>query len=124
MSDHIWTLRTPDGGASGLEFTRSLLQAHDVVLAHALPERVSAEVMTPEGRRVASAHNLAGGDATPMSRLEIEGESIRRRNIWPGRAELGLPVLLAGGEVGVLTAWWHADDLSEWRWSVEFHNHA
>jgi len=28
-----------------------------------------------------------------------------------------------GGEVGILTAWWNAEDGSSWRWQVEFYNH-
>jgi hypothetical protein len=31
-------------------------------------------------------------------------------------------VVLPGGEAGVLTAWWNAEDGSAWRWSVEFSN--
>jgi hypothetical protein len=33
-------------------------------------------------------------------------------------------VILPGGEIGILTAWWNADDGSEWRWSIELRNHA
>jgi len=25
--------------------------------------------------------------------------------------------------VGILTAWWHAEDFSSWRWSIELSNH-
>jgi hypothetical protein len=35
---------------------------------------------------------------------------------------VGRLVLLAGGEAGIVRAWWHADDHSEWTWQVEFHN--
>jgi hypothetical protein len=35
----------------------------------------------------------------------------------------GLPVLLAGGEVGLLQHWEHSQDHSWWRWSLEFSNH-
>jgi len=42
---------------------------------------------------------------------------------WPDDSDLGRIVLLPGGEAGVLTAWWHADDRSEWRWSIELYNH-
>ena len=33
-----------------------------------------------------------------------------------------VPVLLPGGEVGVLLSWRNAADESEWRWQVEFYN--
>jgi hypothetical protein len=29
----------------------------------------------------------------------------------------------AGGEVGILRSWRHADDRSWWQWSIEFSNH-
>ena len=35
----------------------------------------------------------------------------------------GALVILPGGEVGTLVAWWNAADGSEWRWRVEFYNH-
>jgi hypothetical protein len=35
-----------------------------------------------------------------------------------------VPVLLAGGEVGGLTAWWNAPDYAAWRWSIELCNHS
>jgi hypothetical protein len=47
---------------------------------------------------------------------------VRREDRWPTQADLGSLVILPGGEVGVLTAWWNADDGSAWRWSVEFSN--
>jgi hypothetical protein len=31
--------------------------------------------------------------------------------------------MLPGGETGELKQWWHAEDKSEWRWTVEFYNH-
>ncbi len=36
--------------------------------------------------------------------------------------DLGSPVLLPGGEVGILLSWRNAADESEWRWQVEFYN--
>ena len=40
----------------------------------------------------------------------------------PADHDLGSPVLLPGGEVGVLLSWRNAADESEWRWQVEFYN--
>jgi hypothetical protein len=58
-----------------------------------------------------------------MTELTLDDGGLRRAEIWPDEGHLGLPVLLPGGEVGILTAWQHADDHSWWRWSVEFSNH-
>jgi hypothetical protein len=57
-----------------------------------------------------------------MSRLTLRDGSIERRNVWPGRDDIGQPVILPGGEVGILKEWWNADDEKEWTWIVEFHN--
>ena len=57
-----------------------------------------------------------------MTRLTLEDGQVRREDRWPTQADLGSLVILPGGEVGVLTAWWNAEDGSAWRWSVEFSN--
>ena len=119
---HIWEIRNPDGGSTGLEVARGLMAPHDVVLAHALPERVDVEVIDGVGGRVASGRDLTGVETSPMSRLVIDEAVVRRDNVWPTEADLGTPVILPGGEVGILTAWWHELDRSAWRWSIELSN--
>jgi hypothetical protein len=59
-----------------------------------------------------------------MTVAELDGSTLRHSEVWPTQEHHGLPVLLAGGEVGILQAWQHAEDRSWWRWSVEFSNHA
>ena len=124
MGDRIWEIRNPDGAAMGLEVARGRSAEHDVMLAHAMPERIDITVTDPEGNVIASGHDLRHDAVTPISRLSFDGDTIHRENIWPSDADLGLPVILPGGEIGLLTAWWNADDGSEWRWSVELYNHA
>jgi hypothetical protein len=85
---------------------------------------ISVEVRDDDAAPVARADRLDADGETPMARLTIDGGTIRRTQIWPGDGDLGTPVILPGGEVGILTAWWHADDHSEWRWSIELHNRA
>ena len=46
----------------------------------------------------------------------------RRRFIWPGPEDIGKPVLLPGGEVGILQSWWNPPDKLEWRWQIELYN--
>ncbi len=121
---HIWEIRTPDGGANGLEFARGRMDAHDIVLAHALPTEIDVTVRDEDGNLVAYATHLHDDAMTPMARLQIEGSRVLRENYWPSGTDIGTPVILCGGEVGILTAWWHADDRSEWRWSIELYNHA
>lgn len=121
--DHIWEIRNPDGGMLGLEFAKAVMAGRDLVLAHALPERIDVEVRSPAGRRIAQGRNLADPHSSPIARLRIEGGGVSRANAWPAQEDIGLPVILAGGEVGILCEWWNADDKSEWRWKVEFSNH-
>ncbi|MHB1928237.1 MAG: PIG-L family deacetylase [Acidimicrobiales bacterium] len=73
------------------------------------------------GRRVSLLCFTAGEGSTLGASPELA--RITRSEVWPDEDHHGLPVLLAGGEVGVLTAWRHSDDHSWWQWSVEFSNH-
>jgi hypothetical protein len=123
MSDYVWELRNPDGGAMGLEFARGRSAPTDVMLGHALPERVDVEVRDEEGGVVARGLGLRDERSTPMSRLTLRDDEVSRENIWPGSEDLGRPVILPGGEIGILQSWWNAEDESEWRWVLELHNH-
>jgi hypothetical protein len=58
-----------------------------------------------------------------MARLTIGDGQITREDLWPENDDIGRPVILPGGEVGILLGWSNADDGSEWRWQVEFYNH-
>jgi hypothetical protein len=81
------------------------------------------EVRDDEGAPLARGDNLARTADTPMVRLTRRGETIAREDIWPGESDIGRPVILPGGEVGILLAWGNAPDEQEWRWRVEFYNH-
>jgi hypothetical protein len=125
MTDRIWEIRNPDGGSQGLEVARGRSGAHDTMLAHAMPERIDVTVTDPEGTMVSVGRDLRDDTcSTPISRLTVTRSGVRRENIWPTDEDVGLPVILPGGEIGVLTAWWNADDGSSWRWSIELQNHA
>ncbi|MEX2554538.1 MAG: hypothetical protein WEB06_02780 [Actinomycetota bacterium] len=123
MAVRIWEIRSPDGGSTGLEFARARMGVSDRVLVHSAPSRLDVEVYSESGEFIARGSGLEGSEPTPMARLTIDPSGVSREQIWPGTADLGLPVILPGGEVGVLTAWWNADDHSAWRWSIELSNH-
>jgi hypothetical protein len=123
MTVHIWEIRNPDGASMGLEVARGRMAPHTDVLAHALPERVEVEVFDEDGGLVARGRELPGRLDSPIARLWIRGDAVERENVWPDDSDLGKPVILPGGEVGILTAWWHAEDHSSWRWSIELSNH-
>jgi hypothetical protein len=75
------------------------------------------------GVRVAWGQDLPRTSDTPMARLRRASDTVTRADIWPSEADYGVPVLLAGGEVVRLTAWWNAPDYAAWRWSIELCNH-
>jgi hypothetical protein len=123
MTDRVWEIRNPDGGPQGLEIARGRSAAHDVMLTHAMPERIDVTITDPDGVVLATGRDLADEPSTPISRLTVSGRDVYRENVWPTDADLGLPVILPGGEIGILTAWWNAGDGSSWRWSIELQNH-
>jgi hypothetical protein len=118
----LWELRNPDGGATGLEWARAKVGILDRVLLHAAPERIDVEIHDEHGGIVAQGHDLRAEGSTPISRLTLTDGRFERENIWPSDDDLGTVVILPGGEAGILTAWWHADDHRSWRWSIELSN--
>jgi len=119
----IWDLWVPEVAAQGLSFARGRLDATDVLLVHATGPALSVEVRDDAGTVLARGTNLTRTANTPMARLTRVGATITREDVWPTEADHGRPVIVAGGEVGVLRAWWNAPDETEWRWSLELYNH-
>lgn len=124
MSDlHTWEIWYPGAGATGIPIARARIDPVDGVWAHALARKVAVTVRQGDDAVVARGENLAReGRFKPMTRLWLEGDAVQREDRWPTDDDLGAIVILPGGEAGVLTAWWNADDGMEWRWSVEFRN--
>ena len=119
-----WSIRSRDGGMNGLEFSRATTAGGFTrALVHAAPAQMSVTIRTDDGDLVAESDADRDGDYAPMTLLEIDGRSLRRREVWPTQEHHGMIVLLAGGEVGVLQSWQHADDQTSWRWTIEFSNH-
>jgi hypothetical protein len=124
--DEVWDLWVPQVGATGLSFARSRVDAGaagDRVLVHAAPSMLDVTVRGNDGSVRAEGRNLARGEPGPMSYLVRRGDRITLEDGWPSDQDLGRLVILPGGEAGILRAWWHAEDRSEWRWQVEFSNH-
>jgi hypothetical protein len=118
-----WELWYPDAAATGLPHARARIDPIDVVWAHAVPPKVSVTVRQGDDRVVARGEALErSGRYLPMTRLTLDRDTVAREDRWPGQDDLGAIVILPGGEAGVLTAWWNAEDGSAWRWSVEFSN--
>ena len=120
---HTWEIRYPGGGATGLEIARARIDPADAVWVHAVPRKLAVTVRERDDRVIARGEPLErDGPYLPMARLVLDGHTVRREDRWPTDADLGAIVILPGGEAGVLTAWWNAEDGSAWRWSVEFSN--
>ena len=120
---HTWELWYPGAGATGIHLARSRIDPVEVAWAHAVPRKVSVTVRQGDDRAIARGEALERtGPYLPMTRFALEDGAVRREDRWPTDADLGAIVILPGGEAGVLTAWWNAEDGSAWRWSVEFSN--
>ncbi|MBI4317359.1 MAG: hypothetical protein HY675_02620 [Chloroflexi bacterium] len=124
MGIEIWDLWYPNAAAQGLSFCRGRMSSSDAVLVHAAPDSLRVEVRLDDGRLLAFGYQLRrAGPYYPMTRLRRNGSRIHREDGWPIEEDIGRPVLLPGGEIGILLEWWNAADGSEWRWRVEFYNH-
>ena len=119
----IWDLWFPEAAAQGLPFARGRLQATSVLLVHAAPANLRVDVMDDDGKLLARGDNLRRTADAPIAQLSRKDARIERVDIWPSEHEIGMPVILAGGEVGILKAWWNDRDRHTWRWSIELFNH-
>lgn len=119
----IWDLWYPGAAAQGLSFARGRLDAAEILLVHAAPDELDVDVRSDRGEPLASASGLKRTADRPMARLTRQGGEIVREDCWPTREDIDRPVILPGGEVGILKQWWNADDESEWRWTIELYNH-
>lgn len=123
QSTEDWDIWYPKAGATGIPFGRGRIDTTAILLVHAAPPVLTASIYNQDGGRIGFGKDLEATDETPITRLTRQGATITRQDIWPTQDDLGLLVLLPGGEVGTLKAWWHAADHSEWRWQIELYNH-
>jgi len=117
-----WEVWYPKAAATGMLLAQGRLEATDRLIVHAVPDVMTVEVYDDQRRRVARGSDLARSQDTPMCLLRREGDTVTREDFWPREPDIGTPVLLPGGEVGILQSWWNAADKKEWRWQVEFYN--
>ena len=123
QGQQVWDLWIPDVGATGISFARGRLDATNVIIVHAAPEKLNVEVRDHQGNVLARGEDLPRTVNSPMARLRRQGSEITREDIWPTEADYGTRVIVAGGEVGTLQKWWNDTGQQEWRWSLEFYNH-
>jgi hypothetical protein len=119
-----WELWYPEAAATGMPFARARIDPATVLWVHAAPEVLAVTVREGDERVVARGEGLRRqGPQLPMTRLALAGDKVTREDRWPTKLDLENLVILHGGEVGHLVAWWNAPDGSEWRWRLEFYNH-
>jgi hypothetical protein len=118
----IWDLWYPNAAAQGIAFARGRLDDTDRLLVHAAPSVLDVDVRDDNGNLLARGEKLARTLESPVALLTLDGDRITRADLWPDEAHLGLPVILHGGEVGILKSWWHSVARDEWRWQLEFYN--
>ncbi|HVM25013.1 MAG TPA: hypothetical protein VM253_06410 [Candidatus Limnocylindrales bacterium] len=120
---HTWEIWYPGAGATGLEIARARIDPQQAVWVHAVARKVAVTVRQGDDRVIARGEPLTrDGAYVPMTRFRIEGDTVQREDRWPTDDDLGSVVILPGGEAGILTAWWNAEDRSAWRWSLELSN--
>lgn len=119
----VWDLWIPDAAAQGVSFARGRLDATGVLIVHAAPEKLTVEVFDDNRVLQARGVDLPRTANTPMARLTRRGNEVAREDIWPSASDYGVPVILAGGEVGILQQWWNDVEHQEWRWGLQFYNH-
>ena len=125
MANWTWSLRSREGAMNGLEFARATTASGFTrALIHAAPAQLWLEIVDGQDNLIARGEELDRiGDYLPMTMLMIDDGVISRSEVWPDESHYGLPVFLAGGEVGLLQEWHHSEDHSWWRWSLQFANH-
>ena len=119
----IWDLRFPNAAAQGLPFGRGRLNATERLLVHAAPATLRVDVYDQEGRLLARGVALERTADTPIARLTRHGDRIARQDVWPGPADIGTPVLLAGGRGWNPNRLGNDAERQQWRWSIELYNH-
>ena len=117
-----WDIWYPKAAATGMPFARGRCEPTERMLVHSPAEFLTVEVFDDERRLIARGQDLERTQPSPMCVLRLEADRIVREDVWPTDADVGTPVLLPGGEVGILQTWWNSDDRKEWRWSAEFYN--
>ena len=120
MLTRVWEIRSVDGFGRP-EFAHATLPADvDAVLVHSPPTRIDVEVLDNGSSLRAQGTNLRADADTPIARLTMDGLVVLREQIWPGEDDVGVPMILPGGEAATLLSWWTAADRRSWRWRVEF----
>lgn len=118
-----WDLWYPNAAAQGLSFARGRLRRTERLWVHAAPDALRVEVKDDAGRQRACGDQLRlAGEYRPMTLLTVDGNGVKREDRWPTDSDAGDPVILPGGEVGILRSWWNDEHGREWRWTVEFYN--
>lgn len=121
----LWDLWYPFAAATGVSFARGRVDPTYVLYVHSAPDTLTVEVRSEDGKLLASGKDLGRTtqESAPMTKLTRVGDKISREDLWLDDTAIGKPVILAGGEVGILKSWWYAPDHSEWRWTIELYNH-
>jgi hypothetical protein len=117
-----WEVWYPRAAATGVLIGLGAVDPTESLILHSAPDVVTVEVSDGRGAQLAYGADLERTQQSPMCRLRRNGGSVTREDIWPAEDDIESLVMLPGGEVGVLKAWWHTEDRMEWRWQVEFYN--
>ena len=101
---------------------RGRIEPTDRLLLHAAPNFITVEVYDDNRELVAKGTDLPATLKSPMCLLWLDGNAVKRKDLWPTAEHVGLPVLLPGGEAASSSPGGTATTGMEWRWQVEFCN--
>ena len=117
MGEHIpWAVETSRDGEKWRFFGKGWTLPGESLLLHAVPRYLRYKRADENGSTWCEPLERVGDE--PMTMLRPD-EGVRE-DLWPGPEHLGLPMLLPGGENGRLVAFEHAEDGSNWRYTLEF----
>jgi hypothetical protein len=116
-NEECWAVETSRDGARWRFFGKAWKSPGEPVLVHARIAYLRYRQLIPT-ETSEWCEPLTSEATTPMCLVSMEAHT--RHDLWPGVDQVGLPVLLPGGEVGRLLGFDHAADGSTWRYQLEF----
>jgi hypothetical protein len=116
MGEHLaWAVETSKDGERWRFFGKGWTLPGEPLLVHGLPRWVRFREVTDRDTDWCEPLERTGNEPMALLHLEVE----KREELWPGQEHLGLPVLLAGGEVGRLLRFERTAD-GAWTYALEF----
>ena len=116
-NEECWAVETSKDGERWRFFGKAWKSPGEPVIIHARVRFVRFRQLLPS-ESTEWCEPLEAAAGLPMNIVRME-EPVREDR-WPGEEDVGLPVLLPGGEIGRLLRFDHAPDGSSWSYELRF----